>query len=117
MLKAGQGQSDTANTCESLQRREIRQAKGADMPGPKGLRTGTGADVSPVADVVPPAYGRGLSHLYGIYAKRGKPDRLHNNKNGNQTVRQGERRVGKGGRKKRMSCCNGANRDSEFVPA
>ena len=81
----GQGQSDTANTCEPLQRREIRQAKGADMPEPKGLRTGTGADVSPVADVVPPAYGRSLSHLYVIYAKRGKPDCLR--ESGNRTVR------------------------------
>ncbi len=62
----GQGQSDMANTCEPLQRRELRQAKGADMPEPKGMRTGTGADAFPVADVVPPAYGRSLSHLYGI---------------------------------------------------
>ena len=83
----GKGRVIRANTCEPLQRREVRQAKGADMPEPKGVRTGTGADAFPVADVVPPAYGRGLSHFYGIYAKRGKPDRLHNNKNGNQTVR------------------------------
>ena len=47
------------------------------MPEPKGMRTGTGADAFPVADVVPPAYGRSLSHLYGIYAKRGKPVLFH----------------------------------------
>ncbi len=29
------GQSDMANLCESLQRRELKQAKGADMPEPK----------------------------------------------------------------------------------
>ncbi|WP_297292042.1 hypothetical protein, partial [Oceanicoccus sp.] len=63
-----------ANICEPLQRRQLKQAKGADiMPEPKGVRTGTGANVFPVVDVVPSAYGWGLSHLYGIYAERVKP--------------------------------------------
>ncbi len=64
----GLGQSDMANRCELLQRRELKQAKGAVMPGTKGERTGTGANVFPVVDVVPSAYGWSLSHFHGIYA-------------------------------------------------
>ncbi len=51
-----------ANICESLQRRELKQAKGADMPGPKGMQTGTETNVFSVADV-PSAYEWSLMNL------------------------------------------------------
>jgi hypothetical protein len=74
-----------ADICESLQDRELRQAKGAVKPEPKGERPGSEADVSSDADVAPSVYGWSLSHPQGIYAERGKPDCLHGS--GNRTVR------------------------------
>ncbi len=96
-----------ANICESLQDREVRQAKGAVKPGPKGERPGSGADVSSDADAEPSVCGWSLSHPKGIYAERGKPVCLHIG--GNRTVRQGDRQAGMGFRRKRMPCCNRAD--------
>jgi hypothetical protein len=69
-----QGSRDRANRCEPLQRREIKQAKGADKPEPKwcvGRCRGyallcrrcepTGVRMGP------------KSFRYGIYAERDKP--------------------------------------------
>jgi hypothetical protein len=64
---------DMANGCEPLQRRDIRQAKGAGKPEPKGKWAGAGASTSSAADVVPPAYGWSLSHSKGTYVQRSKP--------------------------------------------
>jgi hypothetical protein len=44
-----------ANLSEPIQRREIKQAKGADKPEPKGKWAGAEATPFSVADVVPPA--------------------------------------------------------------
>jgi hypothetical protein len=79
-----------------------------------GERPGSGADTSPDADVAPSVYGWSLSYSKGIYAERVKPDCLRGN--GNRTVRGGDRQVGMGSRRKRMSCCNGADRGSKFAP-
>ncbi len=39
------------NRCED---RELKRAKGADKPEPKGKRPGSGATISPDADAAPP---------------------------------------------------------------
>ena len=54
-----------------------------------GKRPGSGANVSPDADVAPSVYRWNLSHPKGIYAERGKPDCLH--ESGNRTARGGDR--------------------------
>ena len=97
------------NICESLQDRQLRQAKGADILSlnQNGERPGSGVDVSPDVDVAPSVYGWNLSHLSGIYAERGKPDCLH--ENGNRTARGGDRQAGMGSWKKRMPSCNEAD--------
>ncbi len=58
------------NRCED---RELKRAKGADKPEPKGERSGSGATISPDADAAPPVERQSLSHPQGIYAERSKP--------------------------------------------
>ena len=96
-----------ADICESLQDRELRQAKGAVKPEPKGERPGSEADASSDADAEPSVHGRSLSHPKGIYAERGKPDCLR--ENGNRIARGGDRQAGMGFRRKRMPCRNRAD--------
>ena len=59
------GLSYMVNICESLQDRQLRHAKGADILSlnQNGVRPGSGVDVSPDADVAPSVYGWNLSHL------------------------------------------------------
>jgi hypothetical protein len=52
--------------------RDVRQAKGADRPGPKGTGPGAGAQRSPAADGAPPAERHDLTRS-GAEAERGKP--------------------------------------------
>jgi hypothetical protein len=69
-----------------------------------GKRPGSGANVSPDANVESPVYRWNLSHPEGTYAERGKPVCLH--ANGNRPVREGDRQAGMGSWKKRTPCCN-----------
>jgi hypothetical protein len=80
-----------------------------------GKRPGSGADVSPDANVESPVYRWNLSHPKGTYAERGKPDCLH--ESGNRTARGGHSQAGMGFRRKRKPCCNRADRGSRFALA
>jgi hypothetical protein len=61
--------------------RELRQAKGADKPEPKGKRPGREVFVSSFADGASSGYRWSLSHPNeGHFAERGKPVSLPNGK-------------------------------------
>jgi hypothetical protein len=69
--------------------RQIKQAKGADKPELKSYRPGSETNDFSDTDVASTVYWWSLSHLKGIYTKRGKPNYLH--ENGNPTARGGDR--------------------------
>jgi hypothetical protein len=69
--------------------REIKQAKDADKPELKSYRPGSETNDFSDTDVASTVYWWSLSHLKGIYTKRGKPNYLH--ENGNRTARGGDR--------------------------
>jgi hypothetical protein len=74
-----------------------------------GKWAGTGTNVFPVADGVPPAYGWNLSRSSGICAERGKPVSLPSK--GKRSARRADGDAGMGFRKKRTPFRNGADRD------
>jgi len=87
------------NICESLinvvssnKPKVLTSPARANRLGPKGKWSGTGALTSPVADDVPPAERRDLTHA-GMQTKRGKPIVLPL---GRRTARRAARAVGKG---------------------
>ena len=71
-----------------------------------------GAPNSPIADAAPPAERPDLTYT-GTHAERGKPDVLPL---GRAVARPTDGTAGKGCRRKRMPCCNGADRGSRFAP-
>ncbi|WP_207689794.1 hypothetical protein [Desulfonema limicola] len=62
--------------------------------------------------IIPPADRQILSHRVKS-VEHGKPDCLR--KCGNRPARAGHRQAGMGSWKKRMPCCNGADRGSKFA--
>ena len=91
----------------------------ADRLGPKGKGSGIGAPNSPIADGVPPAERRNLTHA-GTGTKRGKPAGLPPSgsllqpkgglKSGKRAARRADGSAGRGWWKKRMPSCNREDR-------